>query len=92
MFVKTLLRKTVLYTITKKSKYICVKPKSMTKLSVPHVYLNGKPLCLINEQKYLGIILQTDWYDDADIKRQIQAMYIYGVTCWCNNLNTAQLI
>ena len=53
-----------------------VKPKSMTKLSVPHVYLIGKPHCFVTQQKYLGINLQTDWYDDADIKRQVKAINI----------------
>ena len=71
---------------------MCVKPKSMTKLSLPHVYLNEKPLCPINQRKYLGIILQRDWYDDADKKRQIKAIYIYGVTCWCKHLSIAQLM
>ena len=36
---------------------MCVKSKSMTKLSVPHVYLNGKPFCFINQQKYLHITI-----------------------------------
>ena len=52
----------------KKFKYMCVKPKSMTKVSVPHVYRTGKPLSLINQLKYLGSNLQTYWYDDGDIK------------------------
>ena len=48
-----------------------------------------KPLCLINQQKYLGINLQADWHDDADIKRQPKAIYIPGIILvqkllsWC---------
>ena len=57
---------------------MCVKPKGMTKLSITHGYLNGKQLCLINKWSNLGINLQTDWYDDADIKTQTRAMHIWG--------------
>ena len=55
---------------------MCVKPKMYDQVNCISCVSKWKVLCLINQQKYRGINLQTDWYDDADLKRQAKAMDI----------------
>ena len=39
------------------------------------MYLDGKQLKIVHEQKYLGVFLTDTMKDDCDIKRQIRSIY-----------------
>ena len=62
----------------KKTYVMCVKPKSLKKLRVPNVYLNGKPLSFIDKHKYLGVIFSEHQSDNDDIGRQTRSIYARG--------------
>ena len=62
----------------KKSKCMCFKPKVYKQLYIPPIYLNEKPLTFVECQKYLGMNISNDLTDDADLKRQVKAMYVRG--------------
>ena len=61
-----------------KTKLMCFKPKCMSNLSVPAVSLNGKPINIVNSQKYLGIVLNDELSDEPDIKRHVRGLYCRG--------------
>ena len=74
----------------KKSKCMCFIPSKLSGLHIPKVYLNGKPLDFVSEQKYLGVLLNEKFNDDSDIVRQVKALYTRGnllVKCFklCSN-------
>ena len=62
----------------KKSVLMCVKPRWLKNLSIPAMYLDGKQLKIVHEQKYLGVFLTDTMKDDCDIKRQIRSIYARG--------------
>ena len=45
------------------------------KLSIPNVSLNGDNLVYTDSIKYLGVILNNSFKDDADIMRQLRCLY-----------------
>ena len=62
----------------KKTKCMCVKPKSLQDMCVPPIVLNGRVVHVTNEHKYLGCILNDSMKDDNDIKRQLRQVYSKG--------------
>ncbi len=61
-----------------KSKYMCFKPKSLSNLYVPDMYLNDKVLKCTSDTKYLGVLINCDLQDDDDIMRHVKATYTRG--------------
>jgi hypothetical protein len=57
-----------------KSKCMTILPKRY-KLSIPKVSLNGDDLVYTDTIKYLGVILNNTFKDDADIMRQLRSLY-----------------
>ena len=57
---------------------MCVKPSGVKMPVIPTVYLNGKALKLVNEYKYLGIIISDLRKDDRDISKQMRSLYARG--------------
>ncbi len=62
----------------KKTVCMCVKPAIRNDISIPDVILNGKPLNWVSKKKYLGVWLTEHLNDNADIQRQICALYSRG--------------
>ena len=62
----------------RKTYVMCVKPKRLKNLSIPNVYLNGKPLKFIDKHKYLGVIFSEHQSDNDDIDRQTRSIYARG--------------
>ena len=59
--------------------FCCVfMPKSSGNLHVPYVYLGTVPLQWVSQHKYLGVILDSQISDAADISRQTSALYARG--------------
>jgi hypothetical protein len=63
---------------TKKTVCMVILPKKFTKLRVPYIYLYGKPLRQVAEQKYLGVFISSKQSDTRDLKRQMCAIYARG--------------
>ena len=63
---------------SKKTKYMCVKPRYMKNLSVPSVVLNGKNIELVSHYKYLGITICDNRQDDEAVASQIRGLYSRG--------------
>ena len=64
----------------KKTLCMCVRSKRFSKIDIPDVYLCGKSLDWMSKHKYLGVLLNSDFSDDCDIKRQIKSIYARGNT------------
>ena len=47
---------------------MCCKPSCYSNLYVPDIELNGEPITLIKEHKYLGILLNDKLNDELDMK------------------------
>ena len=62
----------------KKSVYMCIKPKSLTNISVPTIVLNSCPINLVDTYKYLGVLICSSNCDDAAITSQISNIYTRG--------------
>ncbi len=56
---------------------MCYKPKSFANLRIglPDIFFNGKSISVVNEHKYLGILLQDNQSDESDMKRRVKAIY-----------------
>ena len=61
-----------------KTKLMCYKPKALANLRIPDIFVNGKSISVVNEHKYLGILLQDNQSDESDMKRQVKAIYSRG--------------
>ncbi len=61
-------------------KTLCVPfvPKVLGELHIPSVYLGQHSLRWVNEHKYLGFRLTSNFSDNADILRQTQSIYKNG--------------
>ena len=57
---------------------MCFKPKSLSKLHVPSMYLNGEKLTCVDKTKYLGVFIDNAAQDDEDILRHVRAIYARG--------------
>ena len=62
----------------KKTVCMAIKPKWLKDIENVDVYLNNKPIKLVTEHKYLGIMISQDLCDDIDIKQQKRALYARG--------------
>lgn len=62
----------------KKSVYMCIKPRNVSNMIVPIVFLNGSPLSIVAKQKYLGNILTSEYKDDDSILSQVKSTYARG--------------
>ena len=62
----------------RKTEYMCIKSKSVPMLKVPNVFLNGHCIKLVNEYKYLGVIMSDNCKDDLDINKQMRSLYARG--------------
>jgi hypothetical protein len=62
----------------KKSKVMCVKPSNKKRLHVPQFELDGKALHMVDNYKYLGVILTNDEFDDMDIRKEMRSLYARG--------------
>ena len=67
----------ILYNV-KKTKILCIKPKRLKDLHVPNFTLNGRYLCYVSTEKYLGYMVRDNFMDDTDIGRQLRAIYSRG--------------
>ena len=61
-----------------KTKYMCLKTKTLKDLIVPDVLLSGNALTRLSVQKYLGVLISDDCQDDVDIKRHVRSLYSRG--------------
>ena len=61
-----------------KTKCMCMKPRSMKKLHVPHIFLNNACLKFTESCKYLGINVHRDLSDDSDVIRHVRCIYGRG--------------
>ena len=50
----------------------------MANLHVPFFTLNGKPLDLMTQQMYLGVVVEDKFHDDTDMYRQMKSIYRGG--------------
>ena len=57
---------------------MCFKPKSLTNLFVPSLFLNNVELKFVSSIKYLGVILSEDMQDDEDLCRHKRYLYSKG--------------
>ncbi len=62
----------------KKTKYMCIKPTNLKRLYIPDVRLYGNTVKLINDEKYLGYIIENDCYDNAHIKKEMRSTFARG--------------
>jgi hypothetical protein len=50
----------------------------MAKLTVPTFFIDDSPITVVDQQCYLGVLLNSDCIDNADIKTQIRSLYVRG--------------
>ena len=62
----------------KKSVCMCVKPKWLNNMTVPSITLNGRILEYSSVQKYLGVLINSNFNDNDDQKRQLKSIYSSG--------------
>ena len=62
----------------KKTVCMNIMPHNMKNVFIPNMYLNGKVLKCVTEQKYLGIFITSEFSDNRDITRQIRSTYSRG--------------
>ena len=61
-----------------KSKYMCFKPKRLSNLLIPDMYLNGELLTTFAKTKYLGVVIDCDSHGNDDMIRQFKAICARG--------------
>ena len=62
----------------KKTKYMCIKPPNLKRLYIPDVRLYCNTVKLVNDEKYLGYIIENDCYDNAHIKKEMRNTFARG--------------
>ena len=62
----------------RKTKCMFVKPKILKDLSVPNMYIDNKKLSWADEQKYLGVFLNSERSDCKDMMRELRSIYARG--------------
>ena len=62
----------------KKTVLMCIKPNWLKNLTIPTLYLNGSPIDVTSDHKYLGMIISDNKKDDLDMKRQMCSIYARG--------------
>jgi exonuclease III len=61
-----------------KTKLMCYRSRLQENLPIPDIVLNGTIITVVDEYKYLGIMLQCTQSNENDMKRQIRSMYARG--------------
>ena len=57
-----------------------IKPRGMRDLVPPMILINGNEIEYVDQFKYLGHIITSDFSDDLDIERETKNLYIRGNT------------
>ena len=65
---------------TKKTKFMCFKPKFYSDVEFPSCSLLGKPIKHVDTEKYLGVMISNNCKDEDDIRRQMRCIYAMGNT------------
>ena len=62
------------------TKTVCmyIRPKHMNRIGPVKQFLYGNELRWVDEYKYLGCYITSDFVDDRDLKRQARAIYSRG--------------
>ena len=55
-----------------------VLPRDMAKLTVPKFFIDDSPITVVDQQCYLGVLLNSACSDNADIKTQVRSLYVRG--------------
>ena len=63
----------------KKSMYTVFKPDKF-KLACPDIFIDGSPLTMVENAKYLGVTLNDRCRDDNDIRRHLRSFYMRANT------------
>ena len=81
-----------------KTKTVCmyIKSKHYKNLAVPNFYLNGDVIAYVEQEKYLGVIMNNICKHDADMYKQVRSLYCRGNMLinnfkTCNNMIKLQL-
>ena len=61
-----------------KTKLMCYRSRLQANLPIPDIILNESIITVVDEYKYLGIILQSNQSDELDMKRHIRGIYARG--------------
>ena len=61
-----------------KTRLMCYRSRLQSNLQIPDIVLNGLKISVVDEHKYLRIVLQSDQKDESDMKRQIRCIYTRG--------------
>ena len=62
----------------KKTKGMCFKPKSLSKLNIPVITLNRQQIEFVSSHVYLGVVIQDSYIDNLDLGRQTKSIYGRG--------------
>ena len=57
---------------------MCIKPTNVKNLDIPDVRLDSCILKQVNNEKYLGYIINSNSYDDDHIKKEIRSTFARG--------------
>ena len=82
--------KTIIFNRSK-SKYMWFKPKLLSNLLIPDIYLNWEVLTTAGKTKYLGVFIDCDALDSDDIMDQFKAIYA-GAMFWLADLWFAMMM
>jgi hypothetical protein len=63
-----------------KTKYMCIKPTNVKTLDIPDVRLDSCIVKQVNNEKYLGYIINSNSYDDDHIEKEIRSTFARGNT------------
>ena len=69
----------ITYSIAK-TEAMLIKPRGMRDLVPPKLYLGSEEIMYVDNFKYLGHIITSDFTDDRDIERETRNLYIRGNT------------
>ena len=61
-----------------KSKSMCFKPKCLSDLLLPDMYLNREVMTTVGKIKYLGVFIDCDAHDTDAIMCQVKPIYARG--------------
>ena len=69
----------ITYSIAK-TEAMLIKPRGMRDFVPPKIYINNDEIKYVEQFKYLGHIITSDFTDDLDVEREIRNLYIRGNT------------
>ena len=62
----------------KKTKFLCIRPQNMKNLYVPEFVLGQARIRVVNEETYLGFILNESVTDDDHIVKEMRNLFVRG--------------